>query len=99
MGVCLCVCVCVSVYVCVCLSVCVCVSVCLCVCLSVSVCVCHFVYRYNTILMKFGQILYYHNGKVKFEDGLCPLIFKTTAVNDTVRNYENQPLQECFSAY
>ena len=30
--------------------------------------------------MKFGQIVYNHNRKVKFEDGLCPLIFKATAV-------------------
>ena len=60
----------------------VCVSVCLCVCLSV----CHFVCKHNnsrtnhSILMKFGQIVYNHNRKVKFEDGLCPLIFKATAV-------------------
>ena len=30
--------------------------------------------------MKFGQIVYNLNRKVKFEDGLCPLIFKATAV-------------------
>ena len=30
--------------------------------------------------MKFGQIVYNHNQKVKFEDGLCPLIFKATTV-------------------
>ena len=30
--------------------------------------------------MKIGQIVYNHNPKVKFEDGLCSLIFKTTAV-------------------
>ena len=30
--------------------------------------------------MKIGQIVYNHNRKVKFEDGLCPLIFKATAV-------------------
>ena len=30
--------------------------------------------------MKFGQIVYNHNPKVKFEDGLCPLIFKATTV-------------------
>ena len=30
--------------------------------------------------MKFGQIVYNHNRKVKFEDGLCPLIVKATAV-------------------
>ena len=30
--------------------------------------------------MKFGQIMYNHNRKVKFEDGICPLIFKATAV-------------------
>ena len=30
--------------------------------------------------MKFGQIVYNHNRKVKFENVLCPLIFKPTAV-------------------
>ena len=56
------------------------------VCLSVCLCVCHFVCKHNNsrtnhpILMKFGQIVYNHNRKVKFEDGLCPLIFKATAV-------------------
>ena len=30
--------------------------------------------------MEFGQIVYNQNRKVKFEDGLCPLIFKATAV-------------------
>ena len=30
--------------------------------------------------MKFGQIVYNHDRKVKFEDGLCPLIFKAIAV-------------------
>ena len=30
--------------------------------------------------MKIGQIVYNHNRKVKFEAGLCPLIFKATAV-------------------
>ena len=49
--------------------------------------------------MKFGQIVYNHNRKVKFEGGLCPLIFKATAVKKTVRNDENQPLQENFSTY
>ena len=32
--------------------------------------------------MKFGQIVYNHNQKVKFKDGLCPLIFKATAVKN-----------------
>ena len=60
--------------------------VCLCVCLSVCLCVCHFVCKHDNsrtnhpILIKFGQIVYTHNRKVKFEDGLCPLIFKATAV-------------------
>ena len=73
-----------------------CLSVCVCVC----VCVCHFVRRHDNsktnhpILIKFGQIVYNHNRKVKFEDGLCPLIFKATAVKKTVRNNKNQPLQE-----
>ena len=54
--------------------------------LSVCLCVCHFVCKHNNsrmnhpILMKFGQIVYNHNRKVKFEDGLCPLIVKATAV-------------------
>ena len=43
--------------------------------------------------MKFGQIVYNHNQKVKFEDGLCQLILKATAIKKTVRNNENQPLQ------
>ena len=33
--------------------------------------------------MKFGQIVYNHNRKDKFEDGLCPLIFKATTVKKT----------------
>ena len=44
--------------------------------------------------MKFGQIVYNHNPKVKFEDGLCPLIFKATAVIKPleimkIRNYKS----------
>ena len=56
------------------------------VCLSVCLSVRHFVRKHDwrrtkhPILMKFGQIVYNHNRKVKFEDGLCPLIFKATAV-------------------
>ena len=38
------------------------------------------------ILMKFGQIVYSHNRKVEFEDGLCPLIYKATTVKKTVMN-------------
>ena len=55
-------------------------------CLSDCVSVCHFVRKHDSrrtnhpILMKFGQIVYNHNRKVKLEDGLCPLIFKATAV-------------------
>ena len=30
--------------------------------------------------MKFGQIVYNHNRKAKFEDGLWPLIFKATDI-------------------
>ena len=30
--------------------------------------------------MKFGHIVYNHNQKVKFEDGLCQLILKATAI-------------------
>ena len=56
------------------------------VCVSVCVCVCHFVRKHDNsrtnhpILIKFGQIVYNDNRKVKFEDGLYPLIFKATAV-------------------
>ena len=60
--------------------------VCLSVCVYVSVC--HFVNTIKgelSILMKFNQIVYNHNQKVKFKDGLCPLIFKTTAVKKTFK--------------
>ena len=30
--------------------------------------------------MKFGQIVYNHNRKVKVKDGLCPLIFEAIAI-------------------
>ena len=72
-------------------------------CLSVCLSVCHFVRKHDNsrtnhpILIKFGQIVYNHNRKVKFENGLCPLIFKATAVKKTVRNEENQPLQVIFN--
>ena len=55
-----------------------CLSVCLSVCLTVWQCVCHFVCKHDqrrtkySIFMKFTQIVYNHNRKVKFEDGLCP---------------------------
>ena len=49
--------------------------------------------------MKFDQIVYNRNQKVKSEDGLSPLIFKAAAVKKTVKNDENQPFLELFSTY
>ena len=60
-------------------------------CLSVSVCVCHFVdtikgeLSIHPIFMKFGQIVYNHNRKVKFEDRLHPLIFKAIGVKNRLK--------------
>ena len=52
-----------------------CLSLCLSVCLSVCVCLffCKHDYRRSNdpILLKFGQIMYNHYWKVKFEDELC----------------------------
>ena len=71
-------------------------SVCVCVC------VCHFVCKHNnsrtnqSILMKFGQIVYNHNRKVKFEDGLCPLIFKVTAIKKPLEMMKISHYQSYF---
>ena len=73
--------------------------------LSVCVCVYYFVCKQDLrrtkhpIFIKFDQIMYNYNWKVKFKDGLCQLIFKATVVENNVRNVENQPLQEWFSKY
>ena len=49
--------------------------------------------------MKFGQIVYNHNRKVNFEDGLCLLIFKATAVKQPLEIMKISHHKSVYSTY